>query len=507
MICASCHSEIVDGKKFCGKCGAAVSVTVPALVPVAPYPSRCPKCQSDILPGKKFCGVCGIATVLQQPLSPPTSRITASPEVAPQQKCAHCGAELNAGAKFCGSCGNLSAAADPAAVVVSARPSKDVPVSQSETPAPLRRPASMSREATNIHSAPPQPLSLPAPVPRPVLKPLPTAQPAARPGFWRGHKLVVIGSAAVVVLAAGGITYWFTHRRPAANDVPIVNAPVPQSAPTTSDQSATMPGPQAPDASAEHTTGEPQETADVATPPTPPPSKSGRIEAKPAPVPVHPAYEEAHHSAEQAFYASRFLDPPEDSALFWSRKAKSLGDPGASDIEDQVFEKEMGSVQNTMQAHQYTQAQAQIAELARYFPDRPQVQQLAGTIQQEQQRYTEQVEQQRRQADLAAQTKTFQVRHRHFSAFVNSNGSAITFCSGTLTVTPDGSVRYECTSTNDPKGRCDHVIFPAGSLKDAKLRSDGSLHLASQQYGNFDFYGDANSLQQALAVISPLVRR
>ncbi len=167
----------------------------------------------------------------------------------------------------------------------------------------------------------------------------------------------------------------------------------------------------------------------------------------------------------------------------------------------------MSAAQNTLQARQYPQAQAQVTELTHYFPDRSEVQQLATTIQQEQQKYAEQVDQARHQAEVAAQTKTFQFRHRHISAFVTNNGSAITFCSGTLTVTPDGSVRYTCTSTNDPKGRCDQVAFPAGSLKDAKVRSDGSLHLASPQFGNYDFYGDPGSVQQALAAISPLVRR
>jgi hypothetical protein len=141
------------------------------------------------------------------------------------------------------------------------------------------------------------------------------------------------------------------------------------------------------------------------------------------------------------------------------------------------------------------------------FPSDAELQQAGLAIQQEQQQYLEQLAQNRRQAELGAQTKQFHFRHRHATPFVVSNNSAVSFCTGTLTVRSDGTVRYDCSSTNDPQGRCDHVTFPPGSLKEAKLKADGSLHLASRQAGTFDFYGDANSVQQALLVISPLVKK
>jgi hypothetical protein len=206
--------------------------------------------------------------------------------------------------------------------------------------------------------------------------------------------------------------------------------------------------------------------------------------------------------------ASRLLDPPDDNALLWARKAKSLGDPGAAPIEQQVFQRQMAAVQSAMQSHDYTRAQTQLDQLTRYFPDRPEVRQLGTTIQQEQQKYIQQMEQQRRQAEIDAQTKRFQFRHRHVAPFLRANSNnVVSFCWGILAVTPDGTVRYDCSGTNDPQGRCDHVTFPVGTLKEVKLRSDGSLHIASRQSGNFDFYGDANSIQQALSAIAPLVRR
>jgi hypothetical protein len=248
------------------------------------------------------------------------------------------------------------------------------------------------------------------------------------------------------------------------------------------------------------------EGKDVA-PPNPTPAKSARNSPRITSAQAAPPYEQVHQAAEQALKASRLLDPPEDSALFWARKAKLLNDPGADWIELQVLQREMLSVQDSMQAHNYTQAQQQVSQLAHFFPDRAEVQQMAGTVQQEQLAYTQQIEQQRRQAELDAQTKRFQFRHRHIAAFINNNtGSIESFCTGTLTVNPDGTVRYDCTSSDDPRGRCDHVTFPVGSLKEAKLRNEGWLHLASRQSGNFDLIGDANSVRQALSVIAPLVR-
>ena len=44
------------------------------------------------------------------------------------------------------------------------------------------------------------------------------------------------------------------------------------------------------------------------------------------------------------------LSRAEDIALFWARKAKSLGDPAADSIEQQVFDKQIAAVQGAIQA-------------------------------------------------------------------------------------------------------------------------------------------------------------
>ena len=48
MICTNCGSENEPGRKFCGECGASLSI-------------QCPNCGSPNGPGVKFCGECGHA--------------------------------------------------------------------------------------------------------------------------------------------------------------------------------------------------------------------------------------------------------------------------------------------------------------------------------------------------------------------------------------------------------------------------------------------------------------
>ena len=60
-----------------------------------------------------------------------------------------------------------------------------------------------------------------------------------------------------------------------------------------------------------------------------------------------------------------------------------------------------------------------------------------------------------------------------------------------LLVAPDGSARFDCTMTYDPQGRCDHAVFPAGTIKEVKFLRNGLLHVATTRTGNFDFYRTA----------------
>src|SRR2546427_7255839 len=98
---------------------------------------------------------------------------------------------------------------------------------------------------------------------------------------------------------------------------------------------------------------------------------------------------------------------------------------------------------------------------------------------------------------------TFSVRHRHIS-LTGPGSDAIYYCSGDLSVSADGPLRYACIQTDDPSGRCDHVSVPAGSLNQAKVGYNGTLHLATKGQGNFDFFGDPGIIKQALTTIAPL---
>jgi hypothetical protein len=118
-------------------------------------------------------------------------------------------------------------------------------------------------------------------------------------------------------------------------------------------------------------------------------------------------------------------------------------------------------------------------------------------------------------ADQPAQTPTstppaqmsFFVLHRHIS-LVGPGAEAVYYCSGTLSVSSEGAVSYDCSQTNDPSGRCDHVSFPTNSLKQVKVGFGGGvLHIASKTRGNFDFYGDRDHIQQAQALIAPLIQK
>lgn len=156
----------------------------------------------------------------------------------------------------------------------------------------------------------------------------------------------------------------------------------------------------------------------------------------------------------------------------------------------------MSQISTARQNHNYDQAQAHVYQLASNFPEQAELRQLQDDIAKEQQGYTKQVEEQRRQAELATRIKKIAVQHRH--------GVGSNFCTGIITVTPDGTAKYDCT-TADNGGRCEHVTFAPGSLKEAKLRGDGSLHVATRQAGNFDFVGGDMNLKDALAALTPLV--
>ncbi|HTQ23137.1 MAG TPA: zinc ribbon domain-containing protein [Candidatus Binataceae bacterium] len=67
MRCSSCNFENAAGKKFCVRCGSALT-------------PRCPKCGSDNPLDASFCGDCGAAFV--GTVSPDASRASAAGQTA-----------------------------------------------------------------------------------------------------------------------------------------------------------------------------------------------------------------------------------------------------------------------------------------------------------------------------------------------------------------------------------------------------------------------------------------
>jgi hypothetical protein len=474
MKCPKCNAEASGSEKFCRSCGAPLATSSGP----AQAGTVCPSCGTAVQAGAKFCVSCA-APLGRAPSSPPA--------VAAILICVHCGAQAKAGTKFCESCGKAIASSAPAVTpdmmptaVISTPLTPPAPVGSSP-------PRMAAQPASPVAGAPPERLA--------------GATPRVQAQRSSGsNRPLIITSVVVFALVAGGLTYRFVLRKPAGQN------PASDETPAAVQPAASAPAETSPEAAS----SEPQVPATTETQPSAEGAPAGTAPAGNAVVPAtkvskgaptKPAgarYAQAHNNAEQALAASQYVNPPDSSALFWARKAKALGDPGAAEIEQQVFAKQLADITASRQNHNYDQARAQLYQLASNFPDHTELRQMQDDIQQDQQRYTQQMAEQSHQAELQAQTKKFAVQHRH--------GTGSNSCTGIITVSPDGTAKYDCT-TADSGGRCEHVAFGMGSLKEVKLRGDGSLHVASHQQGNFDFTGGDFAVRGAAAALAPLIKR
>ncbi|MBI3476033.1 MAG: zinc ribbon domain-containing protein [Acidobacteria bacterium] len=503
MKCTKCAAEAGSGR-FCRSCGAP---TATASEGAAQAVVVCPSCRTSVPPGAKFCANCA-APLGSAPVQPPAA-VPAEPILI----CVHCGTEAKAGTKFCNACGKSVAAVPPP-------PTPDAaPTLASPDLMPTAVISTPARSAAPPQVAPPAPQPVPV-VPAAAPKLVPKVQPNApfagqapqQPG---GSRILVVTSIIILAIAAAGSVYWFVLRKPTAastqnaspSDTTAVAQPANQAPADSTSQAGVSPDSQPASSSDSQPSADatPASTDAAGTAPTGNSPASGNP-STPAP-PAHPlkrppakatgsAFAQAHANAEQAFAASQYLNPPEGSALFWARKAKALGDPGAAQVEQDVFNKLMADFTAARQSHSYDQAQAQLYQIASSFPEHTELRHVQDEVHQEQQHYAQQMEEQRRQAEAAAQTKKFAVQHRH--------GTGESSCTGTISVTPDGVGHYDC-STPDGKGRCEHVVFGADSLKEVKVRGDGSLHVATRQQGNFDFTGADMTVRDASTALVHLV--
>ena len=504
MECPKCHTDASGSGRFCRNCGTPLAQASPS------QPTVCPACGADVRPGAKFCGSCAA------PLAP--GKASAAPQAA--ATCATCGAELTAGARFCKACGKPVCAAAQDARATPPRVEATPASIPSAVPAPLPPPAVPSAPAQQaarlaaseaptvmspLPATPPPSKASVVPKPRVVEElPRPAVSPqvqSQRPQSGGANRTLLLGLIALVVVAAIGAAYWFVVRKPARTETTTAQSPAQPPAVAQPTEAQPSPGQEA-QLNPESNTPPPgtDQAPAPATDLTTPAATSAAVQpahvSKPAAKPSRPAYAQAHDNAQQALMASRYLDPPDGSALFWARKAKALGDPAAAQMEQQVFAKQMADITGSRQSHNYDQARAQIYQLASSFPDHAELRQLQDDVQKEQQAYTQQQAEQRRQAEMAARIRKIAVQHRH--------GMGNNFCTGIITVDPDGTAKYDC-STADSGGRCEHVTFGPGSLKEVKMRGDGSLHVATRQQGNFDFVGGDMNLKDALDSLKGLV--
>ena len=421
MTCPNCQAEVGEGKNFCGKCGGATRIAMAPPAATIPPQRRCPECGSEVQPGKKFCGRCGSALgkdslAKQQPTpatapaptpssphvlsatvkvqastpsirgpapSPPpalTETVKVPPPSPPIEKkpCPHCGAPFRAGAKFCKKCGKSPFEAAPRAA----------------TPPP---------EAAQPHHVPLAPA-----VSRP-----PETAPFRPPARVRSGTLVlVIAGLSTLVVAGAAIGYLKFHKRPPSTQANIESSSPAGSANASATQqvstAAVTPSTAPAEAQSASQTSPPTAAATPTLTPTPSSSPSlgessptppapGRTKATAqAPLPAGPPpYQQAHAKAEQALVAERYIDPPDDCALSWARRAGQQGEPDAGQFEQQVLSMMARKVQAARAARNYDQSVALLTRLAALFPDHPELQRLAIAAQAEQQEYARQLQPQR----------------------------------------------------------------------------------------------------------------
>ena len=327
----------------------------------------------------------------------------------------------------------------------------------------------------------------------------PVAAAAAGDFFSQRRNLILIGIGIVALVLLGAIiSYQLTNKKPAPVALGSNRAPAGESAMGAGAKSPLSMG--QPQSNMESQLQSPQ------PPSTPPP----QVQQPPTPA-APPAWKSAHEHAQRALNSGAYLQ-----AVTEARRARAEGDPNAHLLEQQALDGLLNGVQVSRQAHDYASALVKVSNLINLFPNRPDLLQLRQAVLQEQQQYAQQqqqyaqqqleeqrrAEQQRQKQTYEAKFQRFNVTHRH--VVMGQDGKIYNFaCQGVLAVSPEGTVRYDCQSTNDPQGRCDHVTWAQGAIRQAKISRDGSLHLATSS-GNFDMYGNTGDIQQAVAAISPL---
>jgi len=361
-------------------------------------------------------------------------------------------------------------------------------------------------------------MAMAAPAPVPVQSSLPPVP--AQTHIW---KYIVVTALATVVACALGLYAFVHHINARSTAAPAAAAPAasqstPADAPLVP-ASATQPQNPAQVAAANpdppHTvrpavaaTPEPakvvhipQRTSAATTNPAPPTLNSAPEASQTALSPASATAPAADPSlallgnAQAAISSGRLIAPHNDCALFWAIALEQAGNPQGAAIERTILTTVGQEIDNARAARNYSVAIGDIDRLMVFYPGRAELVNLRGQILAEQQ-----------QQQLQSQLKRFVLQHRHM-LFANNGQLAQAYCTGVLTVASDGSARYDCTGSFDPQGRCDHILFPTGAIKEVHFLKNGLLHFTTAHAGNWDFYGAPGDLQAVYQSIGALARR
>ncbi len=214
-------------------------------------------------------------------------------------------------------------------------------------------------------------------------------------------------------------------------------------------------------------------------------------ETAPPPDPSVAMLEKAHAELD----TGRLIEPLTDCALYWALQLKQMGNLQGPDLEHSVLLAMEKRIQNSRAVRNYDAAIDDVNILMQFYPGRAQLVSLKSQIENEQQHQA-----------VEAKLKRFTLQHRHL--IVANNGNLVqAYCVGILLLAPDGTARFDCVNSFDPQGRCDHVEFPGGAIKEVKFLKNGVLHVATNHLGNFDFYGAAMDLQGAYQALGLMASR
>jgi hypothetical protein len=246
---------------------------------------------------------------------------------------------------------------------------------------------------------------------------------------------------------------------------------------------------------------EPQRAA-ILTKPTPPQTVAPAYElprSQPSTPAAPPAIADPTvamlERAKTDLNTGRLVEPANDCALYWARQLTQTGSPQGADIEQTVLTTMGQRISNARTTKNYISAIDDLNKLLLFYPRRTELVSLRSQIQSEQQHEA-----------AEAQVKKFALQHRHV-VVANDGSLQQAYCVGVLALAPDGTARFDCVGTFDPQGRCDHLVFPSGAIKEVKFLKNGLLHVATKHMGNFDYYGDAAALQGAYEGLGLLAGR